>query len=290
MPDADAVAARASIVEKLDTEHRSDLADRLRKCGQPLRLRCDGCQASRDVMTRCDLKWCPTCQRALAARTAERYAAIAADCHWPLFVTFTVKHGKEDPVELIRHVRRAHTKLRRLRWWKRAVVGGVVAYEITHGENGWHPHAHALIDCRWLSVTTTAPPAQAKREEWARRGKAAAKEVAEQWQLCLGRKGGLHVRRCWTDHGGGIGGAVHEVLKYSVKGSDLAATETEIGPMIDVLDRTRLVASWGSFYRHPATKRKRSAPSMCGCGCTAWLPEEILERRELFAARKNRRR
>lgn len=274
--DTSPLATRAALRIKLEGEERSDLAARLAKCGQPLTLRCSGCTAGREVFTRCDLKWCPSCQRALAARTGDRYTRIAAEAQWPLFVTFTVQHSSEDPVSLIRDVRRAHTKLRRLRWWKRAVRGGVVAYEVTKGANGWHPHAHALIDCRWLAVAETAPKVGANRDEWARKGKAAAKEVGEQWSLCLGRRGSVKVRRCWTDNSGGIGGAVAEVLKYSVKGSDLVAMEGDVSPLIDVLDRTRLVASWGSFYRHPAVKRQRSAPAMCTCGCTEWLPEDVL--------------
>lgn len=268
---------RAALIVRLDGEERGDLASRLAKCGQPMTLRCTGCTEPRNVFTRCDLKWCPSCQRALAARTADRYARIAADLQWPLFVTFTVQHGKEDAADFIREVRRAHTKLRRLRWWKRAVRGGVVAFEVTHGQHGWHPHAHALIDCRWLAVTTTAPRIGADRAEWARRGKAAAKEVAEQWSLCVGRKGSVKVRRCWTDSSGGIGGAVHEVLKYSVKGTDLLEIEEPVSPLIDVLNRTRLVASWGTMYRHAGIKRQRSAPAMCKCGCSDWLPEEVLE-------------
>lgn len=270
-----ATAEREAILEKLLAEERTDLAFRLQKCGRPLRLLCQCCQRPRDVLTRCDLKWCPSCQRALAARTADRYARISGALQWPLFVTWTVQHDRDDPVDLIRHVRRSHTKLRRLRWFKRAIKGGVIAYEVTHGENGWHPHGHSLIDCKWLAVTIGAPQRRASRNEWQRRGKIAAKEVGEQWSLALGRRGSVKVRRCWTDSSGGIGGAVHEVLKYSVKGSDLAKLEVPIAPLIDVLDRTRLVASWGSMYRHPAVKRQRGAPGMCECGSSDWLPEEV---------------
>ncbi len=238
-------------------------------------LRCQACTSPRHVETRCDLKWCPRCQRALAARTADRYARIAAECTWPLFVTWTCQHSAEDGVELIRHVRRSHTKLRRLRWFKIHVTGGVISYEVTHGEHGWHPHGHTLLDCRWLAVQTTQPAVGATREQWKRKANAACSEVAEQWSLSLGRRGSVKVRRVWTDESG-ISAAVHEVLKYSVKGSDLVTCSGNVGELIDVLDRTRLVASWGSFYRHAACKRQRSAPSMCACGCSDWMPEALL--------------
>lgn len=269
---------RAQLVSRLDSEGRSDLASRLSKCGQPLRLRCSGCTSPRDCFTRCDLKWCPSCQRAIAARSAARYAAIASDCHWPLFVTFTCQHDANDDVDLLRSVRRAHTKLRRLRWWKKAVAGGVISYEVTNkGENGWHPHGHALMDCRWLSVSESTPARGADAATWRRKARRAVEEVAAQWSLCLGRKGSVKVRRVFAGSDGSIGGAVAEVLKYSVKGTELVSVAEPIGGLIDVLDRTRLVCSWGSFYRHPAVKRQRNAPAMCQCGCTEWLPEDVLE-------------
>jgi len=269
---------REELITRLDSENRPDLASRLAKCGQPLRLLCNGCLAPREVFTRCDLKWCPSCQRAIAARTAQRYAAIASECQWPLFVTFTCEHDVDDDVALLRSVRRAHTKLRRLRWWKKCVAGGVISYEVTNkGANGWHPHGHALIDCRWLSVTESTPGRGADAATWKRKARRAVEEVAAQWSLCLGRRGSVKVRRVFAGDDGSIGAAVHEVLKYSVKGSELVSAPVPIAGLIDVLDRTRLVCSWGSFYRHPAVKRQRSAPAMCGCGCADWAPEEFHE-------------
>jgi hypothetical protein len=274
------VELRAALETRLRSEGRFDLAGRIAKCGQPLTLRRAACTAGRDVFTRCDLKWCPSCQRAIAARTAQRYSAIAAECQWPLFVTFTCQHTADDDVSLLRTVRRAHTKLRRLRWWKKCVAGGVISYEVTNkGDNGWHPHGHALIDARWLSVTESTPSRGADAATWKRKARRATEEVAAQWSLCLGRPGSVKVRRVFAGDDGSIGAAVHEVLKYSVKGSELCAVQEPIGDLIDMLDRTRLVCSWGSFYRHPAVKRQRSAPAMCTCGCTEWCPEEVFDRK-----------
>lgn len=258
-------------------EGRSDLAARLRKCGRDLVLRCCACTKDRHVKTRCDLKWCPTCQPALAARTGDRYARIAAGCEWPLMVTFTVEHSAADEVGLMREVRRSFTRLRRMRWFKSAQRGGVAAVEITHGKNGWHPHIHALMDARWFSVREPCPRIGSAKTTWRAAGRRAAQEIAEVWSLACGRPGTVEVHRVWT-RGDGIAGAVREVLKYSAKGSDLAAVDQPIAPLIDELDRSRLVVSWGSFYRHPACKRQRSAPAMCGCGCSDWLPEDVLAR------------
>ena len=91
--------------------------------------------------------------------------------------------------------------MRRLRWWKKRVLGGVVAIEVTRlstkerkrrklsvtTDQGWHPHVHGLLDCDWLAVDESKPGPTATKEQWKRKATAAANELAEQWSLCLGR-------------------------------------------------------------------------------------------------------
>lgn len=250
-------------------------AKKLESCGEEVPLNCIGCGERRIGRTRCDQRWCPMCQRALATRTSMRYEGIAADCQWPLVVTFTHKHSAIStlgPKEL----RRAFTKLRRLRWWRARVKGGVAAFELTDDGNGWHTHIHALIDCQWLAVTTGAPPPGESAEKIRARAKRSAKEVSEQWSLCVGRVGGVHVRRA---RGGraNLPDVCREVLKYAVKGSDLAELVTPISPVIRAMVGSRLVVSWGSFYRHPAAKRQKPPPAMCKCGCSDWMLEKLAD-------------
>lgn len=271
--------ARETLKLRLWDEGRKDLVKQLSNCGNPLTLACADCTERRFVETRCDLKWCPTCQPALAARAADRFARIASKIKWPLFVTWTCKHGRHDDVTLLRTLQRGMIKIRAQRWWKRAVAGGVNTWEVTRGAHGDHPHGHQLIDCEWLAVTVTKPKWGADKAEWSRKGKQSVKEIADQWSMAIGRTGTVKVRRCWRDDKGGIGGAVREVLKYSVKGSELAQMPGEIGPLIDVLSRTRLVAGFGSMYGNPAIKRRRCAPASCGCGCSKWFPESALRDR-----------
>lgn len=278
----DVVEARTSLLSTLDrTPGAEDLAKRLRKCGQKMVLRCHGCDEPREIRTRCDLKWCPTCQRALAARATDRYKRVmaAASIQWPLFVTFTVQHDAADDFDLMREVRRAHTKLRRLRWFKQRVKGGIVAFEITGSAGQLHPHVHALLDCRWLSVTVPEPKIGSNKEQWSRISKRACSEVAAQWELCVGRKASVKVRRVWKSDGGDIGGAVAEVIKYSMKGADLADMAEEQPAQavecIRMLDRTRMLCSFGTLYRHPEIKRQKASPALCTCGCSDWLPESV---------------
>lgn len=290
MTPRELVATRARLLEKLIDEGADEYAARLGKCGQPLTLRCLGCHSPREVFTRCDLKWCPSCQPALAARTADRYRRLAAGMKWPLVVTFNVVHSKDDPPGLLREVRRAHTKLRRQRWFKNRVRGGFVAYEVSRltkaerktkalrEDNGWHPHAHCLFDCEWLAVTEGKPRLGAAAQEWKRKGRLACAEVAEIWSDVVGRKGSVNVRRAWVDSSGGIDAAVTEIVKYAVKGVELADLNHRIAPLIFELDRSRQIAAFGSMYGHPDVKRRKLAPAACKCGCQDWLPEEIIIR------------
>lgn len=261
-------------------ENAEDLTNQLDKCGQEFRIHCTCCGHVKTVETRCDRKWCPVCQHRLATRTSLRYEGISASCQWPLFVTFTVKNHDDVSLDFVRAIRKAFDKLRRLRWWKRCVVGGVASLEVTNKGRGWHPHVHALIDCQWLSVLTPQPRRTASGAQWRAAGRLAAQEVGEQWQLCCDRPASVKVRRVWGKDQGDSKPITTEVLKYSVKGSDLVKCQDNVAPVIRMLQGTRLVTSWGTMHGHPANKRPKAIGSQCP-RCEAvgeWMPEEVLNR------------
>ena len=267
---------RDRLLARLNEEGESEFARRLGKCGQKLRLVCTCCGVFKDVFTRCDLKWCPSCQHALAAATAARYASIMALCQWPLRVTLTAKNYRYEELHGLRELRRAWGKLRRLRWFRRHVPGGVVGFEITDIGKGWHIHAHGLFDCRWLAVDESEPSRFATKEQWKKKAKAAASEVGEQWALCCGRQASVQVRRVWRRDGGDIGPALAETLKYSVKGSDLVNCRRRIGPLLSMLDGTRMITSFGTFHGRPECKRVHTASQPCECGAVgSLLPADI---------------
>lgn len=89
----------------------------------------------------------------------------------------------------------------------------------------------------------------------------------------------MKVRRIWRRDGGDPSEAAREVLKYSVKGTDLIECKDDIAPAIRQMEGTRLVTSWGTFFGHPANKRKRKDPCTCGkCGeAGTMVPTEVLE-------------
>jgi hypothetical protein len=272
-------------------EEGSKWAPKLEKCGEPFRLLCEYCGTVKTVEKRCDLRWCPVCAGVLAARAVARHEAALNRIHYPLFVTLTTKNFDGAP-SCFREVRRGFTKLRRLRWWKRAVLGGLAGFEITNKGKGWHPHVHALIDCKWLSVTVPQPAFNSSKAKWRRAAVAACNEVAAQWSLCLGgRKSSVKVRRVWTRDDGDIKPALREVLKYSVTSEALDEIIGDLDPLLDELKLTRLQTSWGSCYGL-GVKKKSTAGCQCdGCKKVGYLmPEFVLEKYHGFGGSKVRKR
>lgn len=164
--------------------------------------------------------------------------------------------------------------------WKKRVKGGVATVEITNIGNGWHPHMHAVIDCSWLAdVTPPWRPAEG-RESLLRKCKAAAIEVEVAWSKCLGQPtSSIKIKRAHRDT------IAKEVLKYTIKTSDLLASVEPIGDMIRALEKCRLMTTFGSAHGQcvkgirqqckDAAKLKRSQEvkredDRCTCGDEAW--------------------
>jgi len=268
---------RRALIDALDDQAEHKLAARLEKCGQPLGMTCTNCGERKMAFTRCDLKWCPSCAPLIAHRAVQRYAPICAEFLSPLFVTLTVKNYS-DRVG-VRELRRAFTALRRHRWWKRCVRGGVASFECTNRGNGWHPHIHALIDCRWLSITVNRPAPGASTEAFRSAARRALNEVAAAWSDLLGRKGTLKVRAVFHRDNGDPTAAMREVIKYSCKPSDLISTPSSAS-LIHELSLTRNLVSWGTAYRHPTLRKPERAATECeGCNeCGTFLPDDVIAR------------
>lgn len=140
----------------------------------------------RGVM-RCGSVWiCPICARRISeVRRADLQAAIDTTVRKEcgvILVTLTFPHGAGDALEDIlerfskaqRYFKsgRAAAKLRE----RIGYMGEVRTLEVTHGQNGWHPHAHSL----WF---TKGKMDQAAQEEL-------AAELYQHWlRACL--KAGL---------------------------------------------------------------------------------------------------
>lgn len=193
---------------------------------------------------------------------------------WPLFVTLTMENS-ESP-ESVRELRRAFGRFRNRRLWKESVKGGVAAIEVTNKGNGWHPHLHALVDCEWLSVHCPPPHPRESEADKKRKFEYARRELSATWADVLGQE--TAVVLATRAHGEQT---VKEVLKYSIKGSELIEVKGEIAPMLRILEMTRLITTFGSLYGK--TKEldalDDSKPPACEeCKSTGtMLPEQVIQ-------------
>jgi hypothetical protein len=192
---------------------------------------------------------------------------------WPLFVTLTMPNTS-DP-EGVRHLRQAFGKLRHRKLWTSRTTGGVASIEVTNTGQGWHPHLHAVIDCEWLAHKTPPPEWNRGADHVAERCRAAQEELSAVWRKCLGEPQAIvWVKRCNSAT------ITEEVVKYSVKGSDLVTSPDPIGEIIRVLERTRLITTFGNFFgrgREFDEAAQGEKPGCDSCGESgSFVPTEIV--------------
>lgn len=101
---------------------------------------------------------CPVCARKIALERAAEVRALAdsevRDGAEIYMAAFTIPHHRFQTAKELRWaVSRAWSKLIGGAPWKRAAAkvglrGTVRALEVTHGENGWRPHIHAIFSLK----------------------------------------------------------------------------------------------------------------------------------------------
>ena len=153
------------------------------------------------------------------------------------------------------------------------VLGGVAAFEITNKGNGWHPHIHAVMDCEWLSVHVPPPFRWESKAVKKQKCEMAQKELSAAWADQIKSPHGIvWVRRVWGEN------VVQEILKYSVKGSELLESPDPIAPMLNVIKQTRSLAGWGSLHPLPSPEEEEPFAVECnGCGAQkSFMPDELV--------------
>jgi hypothetical protein len=279
-------AQRADLARRLRGEGEDELASVLEVCGRPMHLTCTCCGAGRTVEIRCKKRWCPVCARSISAARVSKYAGAVARMQWPLFITLTRPNLKKLTLADIRHMRRAFRRMRQRVWWDRHVRGGVASLEVTNTGKGWHPHIHAVIDCKWLSVKVPPPKPFESRTALLARMKQAAAEVGAAWAEALDLpRASVKVKRAYGSRGAEDPRAnsapiAVEVLKYSVKPTDLIECQEPIGDLLRLLGAARLVSSFGTCYGVKLGDEERPyCPPACECGVVgAWMPDSIVDR------------
>jgi len=104
----------------------------------------------------CGAVWfCPVCAPRIAEKRKAELDLLMSGARSAGFsvvlLTLTARHNREtDLAGFLAALKGAARRLRQRREWRALpLVGSVVATELTHGANGWHPHFHLLmvLDC-----------------------------------------------------------------------------------------------------------------------------------------------
>ena len=264
---------REKIRLRLIGEGDYEMASKLDKCGVPLPLVCTCCGSGKVVEMRCKKRWCPACQWAVQKTRMERFGGALKMIRWPLFVTLTARNS-DDP-ESIRKIREDWGRFRRRKIIAEKVSGGVVALEVTNNGNGWHPHLHCVVGCEWLSLHTPPPHWQESKAAQKAKCEMAQMELSRRWAESIGQEEAVvWVKRIKDD------GALTYSLKYSVKGSDLVESKNDIGPVIRVMERTRLISAFGDLYGRTSemVDDDREEPTCTECGnAKSFCPVDVID-------------
>lgn len=232
---------RSMLADRLRREHRSDLANVLDKCAEEVRMQCVCCRSGMVVERGCAKRWCPVCAPRITARRLDRMSRIAPRMQWPLAVTLTVQN-KAHSAECITALKEQFRAFRRTDFWADRVKGGIMSFEVTHRGKGWHPHLHALVDCRWLAVATPEPTRFMTARAKAHLCKRAQYELSQVWGAYIqGKRAQVWVERAW-------GKALAETLKYCIKPSDLIDCACGAGEMIDEIDSGKAIGTFGNCH------------------------------------------
>lgn len=275
---------REAIKFRLWDEGEADFGNRLARCGLPLPLVCVNCGNRSVGETQCRMRWCPCCAWTISQKRLRRFSGAVELMKWPLMLTLT-RRNCEDP-ETVRQFRQEWGKMRRRKIISEKIVGGVVGIEVTNRGNGWHPHLHAIVDCEWLAIHTPRPHWSDSDEVRAEKLRHAQAELAWLWgSVCKQDNSMVWVKRVRDS------AALAYSLKYSIGGADLIDSTEPIGPLLRVLQKTRLVSAFGSLFgmtREMDGDEKPVRVCEC-CGDEKSIgPADVLEGAALRAASERR--
>ena len=223
------------------------------RCGNEDFFRtCRSCGDVHKFKYRCSIRWCPRCNWRLTEDRKKLIGLWASKIAQPKHLILTQRNFPVLTRKRIAEFIKALARMRRTKCFK-AVKGGTVSIEVTNEGNGWHVHAHWLIDCRWLDMRL----------------------VSLKWGKLVGQNFAIvkikDVRK--EDY-------LREVCKYVVEGSELAKWPgPQILEFVLAIKGRRFFFPFGSlFHEQPAIRRALNAakppPPTCECGSSDFIYED----------------
>lgn len=221
--------------------------DNFARCGaEEIFCTCSNCGHVERFFYSCNRKWCPLCAPKLARLRAAKLALWARTIEQPKHLVLTMRNFPVLTRPKIRQFQKALAKLRKRNLWD-DVRGGCMSIEVTNGGDGWHLHAHCLLDVRFIDI----------------------RKVAVEWGSLVGQEFGIcFIKDCrGTDY-------LAEVSKYVAKGSELAKWDgNQIWEFVCAIRGVRFFFAFGSLHgmqRQIKAQLHAMKPERepCKCGCT----------------------
>jgi hypothetical protein len=240
---------------KLDGLWESNQMLNFTRCGTEDFFRtCKNCGTVEKFPYRCSIKWCPRCAWRIAAKRKTLIEHFAGKITQPKHLILTAKNFPILTRSRIRRFSMALARLRRLKIFTE-VRGGCASLEITNEGNGWHLHAHCLVDVRWLDM----------------------EKISQVWGKCVGQNFAIvkikDVRE--RDY-------LKEICKYVVEGSELAKWPPEkILEFVSAVKGRRMFFSFGSLRKMAPQIRaeifaNKEPAAVCNCGCQNFIYRDQL--------------
>jgi hypothetical protein len=231
---------------KLDGLWESNQMLNFTRCGcEDFFRTCKNCGTVEKFPYRCSIKWCPRCAWRIAAKRKTLIELFAAKITQPKHLILTAKNFPILTKSRIRKFSVALARLRRLKIFSE-VRGGCASLEITNEGNGWHLHAHCLLDVRWLDM----------------------ERISQVWGKCVGQNFAIVKIKDVRDRD-----YLKEICKYVVEGSELAKWPAEkILEFVSAVKGRRMFFSFGTLRKMAPQIRaeifanKEPSP-VCDCGC-----------------------
>lgn len=123
------------------------------------------CSAHYKNLITCGSVWiCSVCASRITEQRAADLQKAVTSWHvnggFVAMLTFTLRHDSSDKLaDVLKALRKSYRDFKSGRSWSEfekmfCWSGSVTALEVTHGQNGWHPHLHALVFFEPMSAHT----------------------------------------------------------------------------------------------------------------------------------------
>jgi hypothetical protein len=262
---------KSSIEAKLIGLGAGPQFDNFMRCGhEEIYCTCSGCGAVEKFFYSCNRKWCPRCVVKLTALRIQKVRLWASKIDQPKHLVLTMRNFQVLTGRKIREFQKALTRLRRLDCWKQ-VKGGCCSIEITNSGEGWHLHAHLLLDVRWLNM----------------------EEISVEWGKQVNQEFGIVKIK-------DVRGSeyVNEVAKYVAKGSEIAKWDgNQIWEFTQAIKGKRFFFAFGSLFKmgkaiKTEINQANNHEKLCKCGCGKFVyqTEADMVLDEIRAAKGDHRR